>query len=266
MTEKKRSIYIFHLYRREKDFILLHPFSTPEKLISLLETCEIKGRYGEEPRVETFTYLKNELYRMIDTGVNNWIADIRFIPRFILSSVSFLAAFFFFSFVVIDPIPLVDELGFSLIIAIIVYILLGRLDTKSDQAARRKISLKTAVDRILFLPSEFVKKLEQDLQQNESGDFEDVFKSISSPANRAEFNAEEPAGELEEVKYFVLAFEATFNLHHVKKDEKKLKKYFESATKKDVIQDIKKWTEQKKIDFPLYALYKKCKQQVIGLR
>ena len=51
--------YIFHLFRKEGISLILHPFSTPEKLVQCLENDEIKGRYGAEPRVEALTMLKN---------------------------------------------------------------------------------------------------------------------------------------------------------------------------------------------------------------
>jgi hypothetical protein len=269
-NDRKRPIYIFHLYRKDKDFVLLHPFNRPEKLINFLENNEIRGRYGVEPRVETLTYLKNELYRMVDTGVDNWISDLRFIPRFLLASAGFVAAFFFLSFVIIDPIPLVDEVAGSIVAAIIIYIFLGRIDSKSDLAARRRISLKTKIDKIIFLESDFVKKLEQNLQEHESEALEEMFKRIIDPLTQEgiihrESIVDELADEKEEARFFIIAYEATF-MRHVKKDEKKLKKYIAKVTQKETTQDLKKWLEQKKIDFPLYFLYQKCKQHLVNTK
>jgi hypothetical protein len=55
-----------------------------------------------------------------------------------------------------------------------------------------------------------------------------------------------------------------FKLQNLKKEEKALKRYLEKSEKKGSLRDIKKWAESKKIDFPLYAVYKGCKQRVAG--
>ena len=57
-----------------------------------------------------------------------------------------------------------------------------------------------------------------------------------------------------------------FKLHTAKKDEKMLRKYLEGPKKSQNLQDIRKWADSKKIDFPLYAVYKRCKHTVASLK
>ncbi len=267
MSESKDPIYIFHIFRKEGDSIILHPFATSEKLVQSLEGSEIRARYGSEPRIETLTLLKNDLYRMIEMGVKKWVSDIRFIPKFIFSAVAFLVVYFFMQFVIPDPIPMIDEIGAGLGVSIITYILLGRRDIKSNLAGKKRLDLRTAVDRIVFLKSNFVKNLEQNLHENESGTIEELAQKIVQPAAEAASLGKAICGEeAEEARHFVRACEIMFNLHSARKDEKILKKILESPEKNYNVQHISKWVQSKKIDFPLYAVYKRCKRTVAGLK
>jgi hypothetical protein len=262
MSEQKNPIYIFHLFRKEGDSIILHPFTTPEKLTSALETHEVKARYGSEPRVETLTLLKNDLYRMVEMGVKKWVSDVRFIPKFIISAVIFVVVYFFLSIVIPDPIPVIDEVGIGLAIALVTYFLLGRRDIKSNLAGKRRLTLRTAVDRIVFLESPFVKSIEKNLHENESGTIEEIAQKILEPSAETELSQQ----QREEAKHFVRVCEIMFKLHSAKKDEKILRKYLEGSKKNQNLQEIRKWADSKKIDFPLYAVYKRCKQTVSGLK
>jgi len=260
MRETRDTVYIFHLFRKEGVSLVLHPFSTPDKLIQSLENHVIKGRYGQEPRVETLTLLKNDFYRSIEAGIRKWLSDVRFIPKFLISSVLFMVSYFFLSFVIRDPLPLVDEIAISLAVAIVSYLLLGRRDIKSDLADKKRVALRTAVDRISFEKSDFVAALETSLHENESVDLREVVQRIVHPPEKAE----NEDFETEEARHFVRACEVMFKLQNVKRDEKALKRFLEKSRSKDNTRDIKKWAESKKIDFPLYAVYKGCKRRVVG--
>lgn len=260
MSENRETVYIFHLFRKEGVSLVLHPFATPEKLIQSLENDEVRGRYGAEPRVETLTMLKNDFYRSIEAAVRNWLSDVRFIPKFLISAGLFTVTYFFLSFVIRDPIPLIDEIAISLAVSIVSYLLLGRRDIKSDLAAKKRIALRTAVDRISFEKSDFVVNLEERLHENESVDLREVVQRIVNPPEKAE----NEAFENEEARHFIRACEVMFKLQNVKREEKALRRFLEKSRTKDNVRDITKWAESKKIDFPLYAVYKGCKRRVVG--
>jgi len=262
MKEKRELRYIFHLFRKEGVSLILHPFATPEKLVQCLENDEIKGRYGAEPRAEALTMLKNDFYRTVEVAVRHWLSDVRFIPKFLLSAVLFLVTYFFLALVIRDPVPLIDEIAISLGVSVLAYFLLGRRDMKSEMAAKKRIALRTAVDRITFEESDFVRYLETSLHENESLTLHEVVQRIVEPGSGKE--TEMGSSEKEEAKHFVRACEMMFKLQNLKKEEKALKRYLEKSEKKGSLRDIKKWAESKKIDFPLYAVYKGCKQRVAG--
>jgi hypothetical protein len=162
--------------------------------------------------------------------------------------------------VVRDPIPIIDEIAVSIGVAILAYFLLGKRDIKSEMAAKKRIALRTMVDRIAFEESAFVKYLETSLHENESMTLHEVVQRILQPTTDREIGS----FEKEEAKHFVRACEVMFKLQNLKKEEKTLKRFLEKSEEKGSVRDIKKWAESKKIDFPLYAVYKGCKQRVAG--
>ncbi len=260
MNEQKETIYIYHLFRKEGDSLLIHPFTTPEKLVSSLETCNIVGKYGKDPNVEALTVLKNQLHRMSENWVRTWISDLRFIPRFLISALVFLFAYFFCAFIIRDPIPILDELVIGLGCSLLTYILLGRKDAKSDAAAKKRLSLRTAVDRILFTESNFVKGLEEYLHQNESSSIDNLIQEIVNPTIKHEINEDNK----EETRHFINTCEMSFEIKNLKKKEKLLAKYLKRSRTRSISRNnVKKWEKMINIDFPLYAVYKQCKQTVV---
>ena len=262
MSENKELIYIFHIFRKEGESLILHPFAAPDKLVQLLENNRIEGRYGIEPRVEALTLLKNDLYRTIEGAVKSWVSDVRFIPKFLISAGIFLVSYLFLSFVVRDPLPVVDEVAISAALSLAAYFLLGRRDIKSDMAARKRLSLRSAVDKIAFTESVFVKKIERNLHANEAENLDSLVERMVAPYEKTEIEV----SEKEEAKSFIRACEIMFKLQNIKREEKMLKRFLDSPAKKSNIQEIKKWIESRKIDIPLYAVYKNCKERVAGTK
>lgn len=256
MAPKKVDLYIFHINRKEGDPLLLHPFEGPDQLVAALEGSEIHGRYGQEPRVETLTLLKNELYRMVETGVQRWISDKRFTPRFLISAGVFVFAYFFLSYVIRDPVPLIDELAISLAASVVTYFLLGRRDLRSDVAAKKRVSLRGAVDQVVFNESAFAKMIEETLQERESGTLEDLVGSLLSPGDRAVLDGEDH----DEARCFVETIEARFGLRSTRREERLFKRYLQGE--KPDLEGIKRWAQSRKIDVALYAVYRKLKRTV----
>lgn len=134
-----------------------------------LEEGEIVGRYGAEPRVEALTAFREELYGGVDAAVNAWRADARFIPRFLLSAAVFLPAYFAFSYLIRDPIPVIDDMIYAAGVSFLVYTLLKRKDPTSEPAAKKRAALTAVVDGIRFSESPFVLWVEEILHRHETG-------------------------------------------------------------------------------------------------
>ena len=255
---EKETVYIYHIVRKDGKSQILHPFASPEKLLHSIEHNEIEGRYGKDPKVEMLTIFRNELYRMIENGVRNWLSDKRFIPKFLISTGIFLLAFFFFSFVIRDPFPMIDEIAISLAAAVITYFLLGRKDIGSNVATKKRMTLRAAVDKIRFFESDFVKKVESVLFLNESGSISEVLTQITKPSHQILGGKDK-----KEASQFLKLLENRYNFNRFKKEEKLLSRYVRASGAKGSLL-INKWIQSKNLDFPLYAVYKSFKQTVIN--
>lgn len=161
---------IFHLTRIDGTPVFLHPFIKRGSALEVPGSLELAGQYGEEPRVESLTILRNELYRRIDEDVRDWINERRFIPRFLISSAAFLVVFLFLSLVVHTPIPLVDELLGAGAAGVVTYLFLGRRFDNSRTAANRRVALRGRVDSAVFTEDPWVRSLEEILRRLERRD------------------------------------------------------------------------------------------------
>lgn len=246
MAQKQR-LFIYHLYRKDGTSLFLHPFSRPERIVRQLESGVLEGRYGREPRVEALTLLRNELYRLIELGVKNWMSDVRFIPKFLIASLVFVVVYFFMSYVVRDPLPVIDEVAIGLGAAIAAFLLQGRRDLASKAASKKRVELRVVVDRAVFRESDFVKRVEEALHRNEGSGGEDAVKAVVEPALQ---ELEEECRE--EATQFLSSLEGRFDLRRLARQEKLLRRRPQQARPADL----------KKYDFPLYAVYKSLKKAV----
>ena len=155
-----KKIFIFHIRKADNSGLYLHPFENFEKMISKGSSLFVEGKYGEEPVIESLTAFRNKLYRIVETSVNNWITESRFVPRFTGSAAVFLLAYFFLSFGIRDPLPMLDEVAAGLVAAVIFYIFMGKRYKKSVPASKLRGHYRGVVDRIVFQESNFIKKLE----------------------------------------------------------------------------------------------------------
>jgi hypothetical protein len=255
MAEKDRK-YIFHIFRKEGSSLFLDTLGSPEKFVATLERTNVEGRYGMEPRVEALTMFRNELYRRIEIGVKNWLSDVRFIPKFLISALAFVVLYFFLSFVVRDPLPVIDEIAIGLAASVVIFFMLGRRDFNSKAATQKRLDLRVMVDRITFRESDFVKQVEAALHRNESGSIEDVVRQIVEPA-RQELSAD----VREEATQFIRALESRFNFKKLQREERLLKRVM-VRNPGELKKNFSRLVESKKYDFPLYAVYKSYKKTV----
>ncbi len=226
MGNKNERILIFHIYRSDGTPLFLHPFDDRNTLFSLAEGVETEGKFGREPRVESLTMFRNKLYRLIEKGVKEWIADTKFIPRFILSAVVFLIVYFFTSLVIRDPIPVLDELLISIGASAAAYYILSRRDQNSEKASGKRLQLRMHVDRIVFNESSFIIKFEELLHYNEK----------------------------EEAVVLLSNLEKMFSGREYKKQEKRL-----SKNRKEDKNHFLSWAKTNKVDLSLYAAYRNIK-------
>lgn len=256
MSKRTETVHIFHLYRKDGTAVFLHPFRKSERLFSLLERNEVRGHYGTEPRVESLTLFRNELYRLVETEVKRWVSDARFIPRFLLSAGAFLLTYLFLAFVVRDPLPVLDEVAIGLGVAIVAYILLGRRDLKSEAALKRRIALRSKVDAIVFTENEFVRRLETALIAKEDEKPWELIDEVI--AGNSALLAE---GHTDEARQIVQYLDEMFRSSELKRTEKRIGRFRERIPENDR-DSVGRWLESRKVDVPLLTLYMQLKKEV----
>ncbi len=255
MIKTQKKIYIFHVYKKDGSSLFLHPFDTSEVLLNLDDSVVIEGRYGKEPRVESLTMLRNQLYRLIETVVKEWVQDTKFIPRFIIAAGVFLVVYFFTSFVIRDPIPVIDETVVSLASSIAVYYFLSKRDQSSEKASQKRLKLRRLIDRIVFNESSFVSEFEEMLHHNESITVETLAQSMLV-SGKNPLLALSSADESEALLGYL---EKMFSGKTYRKQERKLARMKASADKTGSTSHIIKWAHSNKVDLPLFAVYHSIK-------
>jgi hypothetical protein len=251
----KSKIVIYHLYRKDDSSLFLHPFEEDEKLVDTLEDAEVIGKYGMEPRVEAMTMFRNELYRIIEDKVNSWISEVRFIPKFLISAGIFLATYFILAFIVRDPLPVIDELAIGLAVSIGVFFLIGRRDRRSDMSLKKRVSLRSAVDRIHFRADPFVREVEDALQQSEEKSPDDIVASMFDPL-KTPLTEEEKRDAHRLTQYL----KKQFSSRDLKKKEKIISRILKSAKNGKTTNFVSSFGDPKKTDLPLFAVYTRIKR------
>ena len=175
-----KKVFIFHIRKADNSGLYLHPFENFEKMISKGNSISVEGKYGEEPVIESLTAFRNKLYRIVEASVNNWITESRFIPRFVGSAIVFLLTYFFLSFGIRDPLPMLDEVAAGLVSGVVFYIIMGKRYKKSAPASRLRGHYRGVVDRIVFQESDFVKSLESLISRMKNQTVEENLDYITS--------------------------------------------------------------------------------------
>jgi hypothetical protein len=205
--------------------------------------------------VESLSAFRAELYRLIDMAVKRWLADSRFIPKFLITAATFLVAYFFFSYVVHDPIPVLNAV-LAIALAAGVFILLGRRDARSDAAAKKRLALVEIADKIPFTESDFVKKAEDALHRNESRAAAEIAGEIVTPSLQ-ELGAE----DREEAVQFLGLLEGLLDPRRLRREERVVRRLAaaDRGAARDGLQEL---MINRNFDLALYAVYRSFKKSV----
>lgn len=145
--------------------IYLHPFSIPKASENweLGQHLHVQASKEVEPELmEQFLYT---VYTAIDADVDRWILELKYIPRLLLSAAAFLVVYFFLSYVVRDPIPMIDELLIASISSIVVFLLSAKRTRRSEVAMKKRVELKQEMEQIGWEINPQVEKVEELLKR-----------------------------------------------------------------------------------------------------
>ena len=244
------TIHIFHLVRHDGSAIFLHPFRGDQNTLDLLENCRIEGLYGAEPEIASLTSFRNELYSLAESALRAWDSQVRFLPRFVLSAALFVVSFLFLSVVVRDPVPVLDELLISLALSIAAYIALRARGRGSERVERKRITLRSRIDTIVFSESSVIQLLEEVLHIHEAE--QDAIDALLAERGSPFAEAEGPIVN-EALEYLSLRFPD----RGFRRQERRLLRGERGAG-----EQVRHWAAQKSIDLPLFCFYLRLKRSL----
>ncbi|MDD3057047.1 MAG: hypothetical protein EOM32_00065 [Spirochaetia bacterium] len=135
-------ITCYFLQRSNKENICLSPYLDTERVDSWEEGESVQllsSGMLTKPQRDEATYA---LYSAIDFCVDRWIQNKQYVPRLLVTALIFTASYFFFSLVIRDPLPMLDELAISFGLGIFGWSVLAKRDTRSSVAQRRRYEMK----------------------------------------------------------------------------------------------------------------------------
>jgi len=143
-----------------KGDIILSPFQNPAEVASIDENESFVWKTSSSLTSDQMAVADKKIFNQIDNGVNYWIQNIRYIPHLLVSAGVFLVLYMFFSLVIRDPIPIIDELVFSLIGAYFTWHRMSLKDNKSSAAEKKKLELKQKVSEASSVDEKFIEQVE----------------------------------------------------------------------------------------------------------
>ncbi len=123
---------------------------------------------------------------------------------------------------------------------------------RSENALKKRIALRSRVDNIRFVESEFVGEIEDVLHEKENSSTASLIAAIEAGELPV---LSDPESEI--AKEFLKYLELRFGSREYRRQEKRL---LEKRGGKNP-EAVKRWVQMRKIDFPLFALYVNLKRQ-----
>jgi hypothetical protein len=241
------------------DHIIIRRIDGSSLLISSFLEKQHVIEHGEEPVSIASpdgedTSLKDDslylLYSYIDRAVDAWVQELKYIPRLINSAVAFLLLYFFFSFVIRDPLPMVDEILLASGGAVAVYLWTAAKNRKSEIANKRRIELKMNADRAELVTDSTAQDMEKRLQELEQTD---LLSLCETAAGIGETLPSLDIGEHQEAVKQMLRMIITED----QKQTKLLKKLEDrNVDAQKLSARLYALSQQQKIDLPLIVLYR----------
>jgi hypothetical protein len=140
--------------------IMLHPFEPGSDLFEASGPVVLSGRYGTGEIPKDTGMIRADLYRAMEHGSRRHFLDKGYYLRVALTIGAFLGIYLFFSIVVRDPVPLIDELLLGGLAAAAVFFASERKALSSPRHIESLLSLRRSLDATLFIESRVVDLVE----------------------------------------------------------------------------------------------------------
>ncbi|MDC7240689.1 MAG: hypothetical protein PQJ50_10045 [Spirochaetales bacterium] len=177
-------------YLRWKDRSLYLCELEGENFLGPLEREDLRVLCGTQPEEEDINSVKNQMKLSIEKAVNSWINDSKFLLHILMAAGVFLVSFYFLSYVVRDPLPLVDEIILSALLGGLAFYRLTNQQYQSEKAIQRKLEMEQYLTSLSVEKSPFLEQVELYLEKLADMDEGEVKKIIDSGAVPAFFTSD----------------------------------------------------------------------------
>lgn len=140
--------------------ILLHPFESGAELFEATAPVVLLGRYGTGEIPKDTGAIRADLYRAMEHGSRRHFLDKGYYPRLALTVASFIGVYLFFSIVVRDPVPMIDELFLGGLASAAVFFASERRTLSSQRHIESLLMLRRCIDASIFIESRVVDLVE----------------------------------------------------------------------------------------------------------
>ena len=185
-------MYIY--YFKSLKPILLNPFDKNKDIGNLDSEEEITIVSANTLTKDDSEFVTQATFNEIDNSVNLWIQEKRYYLRLFASTLAFFIMYFFLSLVIRDPIPLVDEMGGSVLFAILAWRFFAKRDKKSAIANKKKLEIKRHVNQASYKEMKFLQQVEEyvyNLNSFDNLDIADALTNVEGSVEPIKFDEEE---------------------------------------------------------------------------
>ncbi|MDX9957326.1 MAG: hypothetical protein AB7T74_01245 [Clostridia bacterium] len=140
--------------------LMLHPFESGSGLFETPGPIMLSGRYGTGEMPKDTVTIRANLYKAMEQGSRRHFLDKGYYTRLFLTVFSFLGIYLFFSLVIRDPVPMIDELLLGGLAAAAVFFASERKALSSPKHIESMLSLRRSIDASMFIESRVVDLVE----------------------------------------------------------------------------------------------------------
>lgn len=139
--------------------LVFHPFEGSE-IFESAETGSVLGRYGSGDTPRDADSIRKSLYIAMEKGSRRYFLNKGYYLRLALTAGTFVLVYLFFSIVIRDPVPMIDELFLGSLAAAAVFLASERKALASQAHIEVLLRLRRAIDVAYFSESRIVDLLE----------------------------------------------------------------------------------------------------------
>ncbi len=181
---------VFSIQRLGGESLLLHPFGASSDFFGFgfrrsekaRDRSDIEILFRDIPGPAQSLAIRPQLEAALRTGLKEWLLDRGFIPRVAVCTAVFVVLYLFFSIVVRDPVPILDEFSLGAIGAIISWRMLSSRSLASTAAVATATWAEKQLETASYRDSGAVAWFEDRLAELDAVPAPDLLHWLDSPS------------------------------------------------------------------------------------